>query len=184
MRFVGLHQIRSEACNSCTFFTYVQYFENRTGRKIKRVHTDGGTKFSHAIHVVSEQEVLLLIDSPYTTKSIFQAEITHARILSLERNCLTQVNLPFQCWNYAVRNVSDYMNYFKHNEISLVPHTELLGRPQTSLQHLRSFWCQVIYRRSVKKLGTFQPRLFDAPCIYHELGGIYKFMKAYRVIRK
>lgn len=147
------------------------------------MHTDGGSGISRALQVLSDQGVHVSIITPYTPESNGLAERTHATILSLARTCLTQPNLPLQCWDYAVQHVSEWKNYVRHSVTDAVPYTVLYGRTPTGLQHLRPFGCKIVYSRGVKKLGTFEPRVRDGLCLYHEGGGVYQVLDIDRVVR-
>lgn len=172
-RHTAVIPIRTKGEASDELMDYVTRFERQTERKVKSVHSDGGSEFTKAFKSLNRQGVSTSRTTPYTPQSNGLAERSHGIILSMARTCLSESGLPFSYWNYAIRHVADCKNAVVHSATDKTPHDALYGEPAPYLQHLRPFGCKVFYQRIAKRLNTFEERTRTGVCLFHDGGGVY-----------
>ena len=158
---------------SAELLQFVRFFERQTGRLVRTLHTDGGTEFSRAASDLREMGVEVHTTTPYTAPSNCLAERSHGVIVALARKFLSQANLPFKYWNYAVRHVVDCKNAVPHSTTKKVPHEAMFERKPTNLVHVKTFGSRMHYQLNKAKLPTFQERAQIVLCLLHEGGGVY-----------
>lgn len=182
-RYTAVRPIKSKADASDAVLRFVRFFERQTGCTVRKVHTYGGSEFKPALDRLEERGVQVSITSSYTPESNGLAERTNQTILGLARTCLKQAKLPLQYWSYAVRHVADCKNMVTHSATKTVPLEIFTCRSASAVTHLRPFGCRMSYRPGVQKLGSFEARMRDGICLYHDVGGIYLVLTVDGVIR-
>ena len=128
------------------------------------------------VGLVRDKGVQVHLTTPYTAASNGLAERSHSVILSLARTCLSQANLPFKYWNYAVKHVVDCKNSVPHSTTKQVPHEVMFGNKSSNLVHLKPFGCRMNYQPNKARLPTFEKRAHLGLCLYHEGGGVYQVL--------
>ena len=56
------------------------------------------------------------------------------------------------------------------------------GQDSTELLHVRPFGCRMLYHPVTARLPPFKPRLLEGVCLGHSGGGVYKVLKADKVV--
>ena len=182
-RFLAVRPLRSKAEASAEVMKFTRYFERQTGRKVKRLHTDGGSEFKRAADDLQDMGVEVEYTTTYTPQSNGLAERAHGVILSLARTCLSQAKIPFRYWSYAVQHVVDCKNAVPHSTTKEVPQKVLFGHKSSDLVYTKPFGCLMHSQPTKPRLPTFAERVQDGLCLLHQGGGVYLVLIRGGVIR-
>lgn len=171
--------LRNKSDAAQAFKTWLAQVERETGKKLKKLRTDGGKEFTAGqfLHELEREGVILETTAPYDHHQAGAIERTHLTIFNRTRAILKANNLPKHLWG----EISTAVSYLKN----LSPTSALNGRTPyeaykgrlPDLRRLRALGCKVmVHRPSEVRDGKLDDRAVEG-----KFAGYYQNSKAYRV---
>jgi transposase InsO family protein len=123
---------------------YIAYVERQTGRKLKKLVTDGGGEFVNKAltEILTQAGIQHNISPPYTPQHNGFAERANRTIIEMTRTLMMQANLAPEWWGEAVTAATATTNCLSSLSKSKASPIELMFKSTPNLAIFRPFGCR------------------------------------------
>jgi len=163
--FRWFKRLKSKAQCPGEMVALIEHVERQTGKKIKRLHTDGGSEFKGELTIFCQRNGIELHFPPARTPQLNGIAERHVRTAKDgARTLLLHSNLPHTLWYYAATYHTHLWNRTRiADKTKVTPHETMYGKAPSAL-HLAVFGCDGLMHVPKAQRTTWQPKM--EPCIY------------------
>src|SRR5699024_9390202 len=147
-RFSRTYPLRNKSDAAGRIIEFINWAENRTGKKVKEFKSDQGGEFSST--ELKEFFNNRSIDHIYSSARVPQtnglAERKNRSLKDTARTMMNAANVPVQFWYYAIRYASFIQNRLVSSATNEIPHKPFFGT-LPSLHKAQVFGCKAFIKR-------------------------------------
>lgn len=161
-RFVMVQPLQRKAHAADELILLIQLMYTKTGKPLKRFHSDGGGEFinNHFKQFLREKGIELTFTTPNTPQLNGIAERMNQTLTTTVRCILEHSKAPMELWNLAYIHAAHIHNMTSNKAINHeIPSNRMnQGQQVMNMKHLRTWGCDVFAMIEEGKRGKLQSK--------------------------